>query len=280
MRARDRTCSECTRVRCEGECCEGECWGGFYCFCAVAAPPRRGRSCLRDTCLPPVGAGGGGGGAGGALGRVSGRPGYRTGQGQTERRLAARRLVPATAQSLLLVLPAGRTHRSLHASTYRRVATQGLVLIRERTQARVPGADSRLREPTVCSSDLVGSRPLVCTLASHPAAGRLSAPTPATPMPAPHAPLLPCLTCAAGGSGSATTSSTGRADRRPHLLTVQMKIDMSCGRWCSARDRAAGRRRPSSRAQATEQQGAGNRAAGSEGEQRRGDRGKRRVTRA
>lgn len=99
------------RARCEGNAGAG----------AVAAPPWRGRwrgrCCLRDTCLTP------GRGWGGALGRVPGRPGCMTGQGQTER-AGGPAVVPA--HSLPLGTPtAGRTHRSLHASTYRRVAIAG-----------------------------------------------------------------------------------------------------------------------------------------------------------
>ena len=173
---------------------------------AVTAPPWRGRCCLRDTRLTP-----GTQGMGGALGRVPGRPGCRTGQGQTERVWRPGGLCPRFCPWVLPpqgVLTAVCT-RALTAVS----PSQGLVLLRERTQARVPGADSRPREPRVCSSDLGRSRPPVCTLAS-PLRRAASLPRRLPPPCLPCMPrMLPCLTCAAGGSGRATTSSTGRATR-------------------------------------------------------------------
>ena len=153
-------------------------------------------------------------GMGSALGRVPGRPGCRTGQGQTERVWRPGGLCPRFCPWVLPpqgVLTAVCT-RALTAVS----PSQGLVLLRERTQARVPGADSRLREPRVCSSDLGRSRPPVCTLAS-PLRRAASLPPRLPPPCLPRMPrmprMLPCLTCAAGGSGRATTSSTGRATR-------------------------------------------------------------------
>jgi hypothetical protein len=196
-------------------------------------------------------------GMGGALGRVPGRPGCRTGQGQTERVWRPGGLCPRFCPWVLPpqgVLTAVCT-RALTAVS----PSQGLVLLRERTHARVPGADSRPREPWVCSSDLGRSRPPVCTLAS-PLRRAASLPPRLPPPCLPCMPrMLPCLTCAAGGSGRATTSSTGRATR-PRRRMAQMEMDMSigCGRWYRARRQGAGDRAA----------GPG-RAAGSKGEQRR-----------